>query len=462
MKKTLQVASREILATITTKGFIIGVLITPVIIVASVLLISKAHLETPPRVVGEVAILDPTSQVAEGAAKLLSPAAFALRRAQDLDLVQKNLPESVRTLALQSGTQTLPDAAKKMLGEVPELHIQILAETADLKEEKQALLVKKEGPSRRLALVVIHPDAVRRAAGKPEFGAYDLYVREKLDIQVEEEIKSAVRESIVAARARASGMDPKQMESLTDVPRVQSMHVTQQGEQKAQNEAVVALIPFAFMFLIFISVMTSSQYLMTTTIEEKSSRIAEVLLSAVSPMELMAGKILGQFVVGLMVLLVYLGLGLVALTSFAMLGLIDGWLILYLFIFYLASFFTYAALMAAVGACVNEIREAQSLIMPVMLTLMLPMFLWMPISRDPGSPMALTLSMIPPVNSFVMLIRLASNTPPPLWQVWISIVLGLGGAYTAVWGSAKIFRIGLLLHGKPPDFRTMLRWIRMA
>ncbi len=79
MKKTLQVASREILATITTKGFIIGVLITPVIIIASVLLVSKAHLETTPRVVGEVAILDPTSEVVEGAAKFLSPAAFALR-----------------------------------------------------------------------------------------------------------------------------------------------------------------------------------------------------------------------------------------------------------------------------------------------------------------------------------------------------------------------------------------------
>ena len=100
--------------------------------------------------------------------------------------------------------------------------------------------------------------------------------------------------------------------------------------------------------------------------------------------------------------------------------------------------------------------------MPIMLTLMVPMFLWVPIGRDPGSTMALALSMIPPVNSFVMLIRMSSNTPPPLWQVWISIVLGLGGAYAAVWSSAKIFRIGILLHGKPPDFRTMLRWVRMA
>jgi ABC-type Na+ efflux pump permease subunit len=462
MKKTLRVAWREIVATITTKGFIIGVMFTPAILIVSGLIFSKAHLGTPPRVVGEVAILDPTSEVTEGVTKLLSPAAFALRRAQDMELVEKNLPVSMRTLALQNGAQSLPAGAKRLLGEVPELHIQKLAETADLKREKQALGVKHEGLSPLLALVVIHPDAVRHAAGQREFGAYDLYVREKLDGQVERDIKTAVRESIVAARAKASGMDPKEVEYLTDVPSVQAKRVTQAGEEQAPHEAIVAVIPFAFMFLIFISVMTSSQYLMTTTIEEKSSRIAEVLLSAVSPMELMAGKILGQFVVGLVVLLVYLGLGLMGLMSFALLGLIDGWIIVYLFIFYLMSFFTCAAFMAAVGACVNEMREAQSLIMPMMIVLVLPMLLWMPVSRDPGSPLAMALSMVPPMNSFFMLIRMASNTPPPLWQVWVSIVLGLGAAYAAVWGAAKVFRIGLLLHGKPPDFRTMLRWVRMA
>jgi ABC-type Na+ efflux pump permease subunit len=313
-----------------------------------------------------------------------------------------------------------------------------------------------------LALVVIHPNAARRAAGKQDFGTYDLFVREKLDDRVEGEIKTAVRESIIAARAKASGMDPKEVERLTDVPWVQSTRVTQQGEQKSQHEMAVVMILFCFMFLIFISVMTASQYLMTTTIEEKSSRIVEVLLSAVSAMELVAGKIIGQFVVGLTVLLIYLGLGLVALMSFAMLGLIDWWIIFYLFIFYLMSFFTYAAMMAAVGVSVNEIREAQSLLMPIMLSIMLPMFLWMLISRDPGSGLAVALSLIPPVNSFFMLVRMASTTPPPLWQVWASIVLGLAGAYAAVWSAAKVFRIGLLIHGKPPDFRTMLRWIRMA
>jgi hypothetical protein len=147
-------------------------------------------------------------------------------------------------------------------------------------------------------------------------------------------------------------------------------------------------------------------------------------------------EILGQFVVGLTVLLIYLGLGLVALMSLAMLMLIDMGIIFYLFLFYLISFFTYASLMAAVGASVNDIREAQSLMMPIMLTLMLPMFLGLPVSLNPASSLALALSMIPPVNSFFMLMRMASSTPPSLWQVWTSIGLGLAGAYAAVWSAA--------------------------
>jgi ABC-2 type transport system permease protein len=380
----------------------------------------------------------------------------------DMKVIEEHIPPALRTLAEQGDAQALPKAVQALLGEVPKLQVVQRAAPADLEKEKQILLNKLAGESQWLALVVIHQDAVQLAAGKQEFGSYDLFVREKLDNRLEGEIKSAAKESIIMARAKALGMDPKEVERLNDVPTVKSTHVSNLGEKKDQQEVAAAMIPFAFMFLIFVSVLTSSQYLMTSTIEEKSSRIAEVLLSAVSPMELMAGKIIGQFVVGLFVLVIYLGLGLVALLSFAMLGFVDGWLIFYLFFFYLVSFFTYASLMAAVGAAVNEIREAQSLVMPVMITLMLPMLLWMPISRDPGTPLALALSMVPPVNSFFMLIRMASSTPPPVWQIWTSLILGAAAAYGAVWFAAKVFRVGLLMHGKPPNFRTLVRWVRMA
>ena len=110
----------------------------------------------------------------------------------------------------------------------------------------------------------------------------------------------------------------------------------------------------------------------------------------------------------------------------------------------------------------NELREAQTLLTPVMLVMMLPMMLWMPISRDPNSTFATVLSFLPPVNPFVMMLRLGSSVPPPAWQVWLSIGIGMVSAVAAVWFAGKVFRIGLLMHGKPPNFMTLVRWVRMS
>jgi ABC-type Na+ efflux pump permease subunit len=118
--------------------------------------------------------------------------------------------------------------------------------------------------------------------------------------------------------------------------------------------------------------------------------------------------------------------------------------------------------MMAVGAAVNDMREAQSLMMPMMLIMMAPWILWMPISRNPDSTLALVVSFLPPLNSFGMLLRLASTSPPPAWQVWLSIAVGIAGVVGAVWLAAKVFRIGLLMFGKPPDFATLVRWIRAS
>jgi len=218
----------------------------------------------------------------------------------------------------------------------------------------------------------------------------------------------------------------------------------------------------ALMGLLLMSVMMSGQYLLTTTIEEKSNRVVEVLLSALSPMELMVGKILGQFAVGLLVLALYLGLGLIALLSFASLGLLDPALIGFLILFYLLAYFSVGAFMAAIGSAVNELREAQGLMTPAMLVIMIPWFLWMPISREPNSTLAVALSFVPPISNFVIMLRLASSTPPPLWQTALAVVAGAAGVYASLWFAARVFRIGLLMYGKPPNLATLVRWARMG
>ena len=129
-----------------------------------------------------------------------------------------------------------------------------------------------------------------------------------------------------------------------------------------------------FAGLLVFGVMIGGQTLLTQTVEEKSNRVVEVLLSAVSPIELMAGKILGQMAVSMLVLALYVGMGLFMLMSFAMIGLLDPVLIVYLVVFFVISYLLFAAVFSAVGAAVNEMREAQSLMTPVMLALMAP---WM-------------------------------------------------------------------------------------
>jgi len=439
----------------------------PAIVTVMIFVFPLLIKETPPKIEGEVAVIDPTGEVAAGLGDYLRPERMAARREEQKKKIEEATPEALRTVAgaTPQGRAAVQQQLDAALGEVPQIDVVVLDRNADLEEAKAPLKVKPAGVPKgnlgRLAVVVVHPDAIERAEGKTAFGTYDFFVRGKLDDRMEDEIKRGMADAIVAARVRSSGLDRNLVESLTRVGRIRSVTVTAEGEAKT-NEVFNVMMPAGFMVLLLGSVLMSGTNLLTTTVEEKANRVVEVLLSAVSPMELMLGKILGQMAVGFVVLLLYAGLGLAALVSFAMVGLLDPKLLLFLLIFYVLSYFTIASLMAAVGSAVNEMREAQNLNMPVMLLIMIPWILWLPISRDPGSMFATVLSFIPPVGNFVMLLRMTSTAPPPMWQTWLCVVVGIAGAYGAVWFAAKIFRIGLLMFGKPPSLGTLIRWARMS
>jgi ABC-type Na+ efflux pump permease subunit len=462
MKRMLHVARREFMATIATKGFIIGVLLTPAMIGLLFIAMPRLMNERQPVIEGHVAILDPTGVVADSLRSWLAPEAITLRRAEQAREAQEMTPESLKALAAASGQdEASRRALEAALGAVPRLEVVKLAAGVDLDNEKQPLKAKELAPGGRIALVVVQPNAVTRAGPAGDYGSYELFVRRKLDDRIADEIHTGLRNAIVGARLAAAGLDRSGIEALTRVPRVRATTVTGMGE-RAINEDFYQLLPVGFMLLLLVSVLTSGQQLMTTTIEEKSSRVVEILLSAVTPMQLMTGKILGQMAVGLVILGLYAGIGSAALVSFAMFGFIDPWLFLYLVIFYLIAFFVLASIMAAIGSAVNELREAQTLMTPVMMMVMIPWLLWLPISRDPNSTFSTVISFIPPINTFTMLLRMTSTNPPPLWQVWLTIGIGVLSVYAALWFATKVFRIGLLMFGKPPNFATLVRWARMA
>jgi ABC-2 type transport system permease protein len=449
MRKILLVARRDFLATVNTKGFIIAMMVPPLIYGALLLVFPRLMSNRVPAVTGRVAVVDQTGQAAQGIRRYLDPQAIALRRDASFNRAVESSP-----MAGATGGPGGAAAQRAVLGEVPNLDIAESPLPA-LAEEKKRL-----ASGRQLAVLVVHPNAVVPTA-EGVFGAYDLFVRRNLDNRIQNELRNAATEAIVDARVRAAGLDRRRIDALTKVPRPPSVTVTATGESATRPD-FAGLLPMGFTILLMISVMSSGQYLLTTTIEEKSSRTMEVILSAVSPLELLTGKILAQMAVGLTILVTYLSMGILGLVSMAMFGLLDPSLLVFLFIFFLITYVIMGSLMAAIGSAVNELREAQSLMTPITLLMMIPWLFWFPISREPNSTFATIVSFIPPMNAFAMLLRLTSTSPPPMWHVWLSIAVGIVAAAGALWFASRIFTIGLLMHGRPPNFATLLKWARQG
>jgi ABC-2 type transport system permease protein len=462
MKKILVVAKREFLATVTAKGFLFGILLTPTLFALTVFFLPRLISRTPPRIIGEIAVLDSSGEVAHGIRDWLSPEKFTERR----DAEQKRLTELTTAMAVggASAEAAIETVTKRAVEEVPRLTVAEL-KSADIEKEKDLLKLPPpkpgSGETARLALIVINDEALRPEGEKGSGGSYDLFVRNKLDDRLINEIQAAVARGLGTTRLRLAGFDPERVGALAQVERSQPRVVSPGGEQKS-SQALNAMLPIVLMVLLFTSVFSSASSLMTTTIEEKSNRVVELLLSTVTAMELMTGKILGQMSVGLLILVLYTGFGFLALTTFALSGLVDFMLLVYLAVFFVVSYVTISAMMATIGAAVSDMRDAQSLMMPVMLTVMLPFLLMVPVSSQPNSLLATTLSFIPPIGSFVTMLRLSTNTPPPLWQAIMAILINAAGAYFALRFAAKVFRIGLLMFGKPPTFGTLIRWAKMA
>ncbi len=465
MKKLIAVALREFTSTVMTKGFLIGVAIMPAIMFVAITAIPLLISDKPPKIDGTIAIIDRTGGI-------VAPAITT----EKLESTMENTSKAIREAIKGKIDEKLPagpvkDMAKNQAGSaldaaaaMPKLQVQVLDAGADLESEKKPLTLGAITDGGRLAVVVIDENAVKPSGTpeKPEYGRYQIYQRTKLDDRIVDVIRSVVGPAIVTARIRASDMDPERILALTRLDSPRATTVTASGERKS-NDGAQFFIPFAFIMLLWISSFTGGQYLLTTTIEEKSNRIMEVLLSAVSPLQLMVGKIVGQMCVGMLILVAYASLGVGALVSFNMLDLLSAANIVYLIIFFLIAFFLIAAMMAAVGSAVSEVHEAQSLVGPIMIVFIIPMILSPAIIRNPNSPMATILSIVPPTSPFAMVMRLAASSEGvPFWQIALSIGVGLIAVCFAAWAAAKIFRIGVLMYGKPPNLGTLIKWIRMA
>mgnify|MGYP005841195441 CR=1 FL=1 len=471
MRKVLVVAWREFSTTVFTKAFLAGVLILPIMMTVALVLVPLLISDKPPKVRGSIAVIDRSGEPADDPRGLaagaitarLSPEALRANLAEELEEAKARATEAMQTVAPEQAGAVQGVMANVSAGNasIPEITVEVLEPGADEQAAKEALLVGDAFDGSRLALVIVEPDAVLKGDGQEAFGSFQLFVKNKLDVRVQRLIRTQVRDALLDARLAANGEDAGRLRALMQVRMPDTIEFTREGERKA-TVVKQMLVPLAFMLLLWASVFTGGQFLLYSTIEEKSNRIMEVLLSAVSPTHLMTGKIVGQMGAGLVVLLLYSGMGIAALFHFAMRDVVDPLHVLYLVVFFFIAFFIIAAMMAAIGAAVTDIHEAQSLMTPVMLVVITPMILMMPIIFNPKGVLATVMSFTPPVNPFVMVLRIASAEPPPTWQVLLSMAIGLATVVVVVKIAAKIFRVGVLMYGKPPNLATLIKWVRLA
>lgn len=445
MNKIWRVTTTEYLNAVRSKAFILGVLALPVIIAISIgaQLYAQKKTDLTPR---RFAVLDRSGQ-------LYAP--LAAKAKARTDWLNSGGPSVSVQLKGQSLKMDLPKQAEF----VPE-------EFKFSGDDLKAAELQLSGRVRRkelFAFIIIGPNVLDARATN---GADVLYHTETPTYQelpgwIESTLGAEVRER----RFTAAGVDSKQVRELSRPVPVQRLGLAEQkssGEvvqAKRENRIATMLVPLGGMFLLYMVVMTSAPALLNTVLEEKMQKISEVLLSSVSPFQLMLGKLLGTVLVSLTLSGLYVGSLTWVLWRFDQLGNVPGHLFAWFFLFQILALLMYGSVFLAVGAACNEIRDAQSLMFPVMMVVMLPYLMFMPVLQSPASPFSRAVSLFPPATPMLMFLRIAVPPGPAWWEVALGVVLTTAFMLGCVWASAKIFRIGILSQGQAPSIPKMIRWV---
>jgi ABC-2 type transport system permease protein len=477
MSKILTVAWREFSTTVFTKAFLLGLLLPPVLMVVGIAMSVLFSSEKSPAVKGTLVVWDQSGSlvgsdeglVVEGIRKRFTPE--ALREAmgeQPKEALKKAAAQAEKSASsIPTPDQQLDQvkAATELMGSIggtlPVLDVEIVRGEQDVKKLQDSLTNWKAEDGGRVALAVIPATVVAPPLGQ-EMQTYDFFTAPKVDVRASGLIKGQIQDAVVEARLTQAKMDPVRVRALTQLAKPQTREVTKGGEARTGAGAAQFIIPFAFFMLLWIASFSGAGQLLNNTIEEKSNRIMEVLLSAVSPFQLMFGKILGQMGAGFVILAMYASAGVAALIFMERADMIQWWQIAWLIVLFISAYLFIASMFAAIGSAVSDIQEANSLMTPAMLVIMIPMFAAFPIIQNPSGMLGKVLSFVPPFCSFAMVARVASTSPPPQWEIALSVALSLATGLCAVWIASKIFRIGVLMYGKPPNIGTLIKWVRMA
>ncbi len=279
-------------------------------------------------------------------------------------------------------------------------------------------------------------------------------------------IRDGLGRALVEQQLMARGLTPAQTEKVLQPVQVETVRVEHGREGKSDDRAMFFAV-FAMVMLLYVAVIFYGVSVMRSVLEEKNTRIMEVLLSSTTSTELMAGKLLGVGAVGLTQIGIWIIMaGLIALPSLAFYPSLSEIrippLALAAFVLlFLLGYLLYSAVYAAIGAMVTTEQEGQQLQFIIVLPLIIAVFLMGPVMRAPDAPFAVWISMVPFLSPVLLYLRIAVQ-PPPAWQTALSLALLAATIAGMLVLCARIYRVGVLMYGKRPTLPEILKWLKYA
>ncbi len=434
MRKTLWLARREYMTAVRTKGFIIGLVLAPVLMGGSAIgmaLFKDRGDKTDQR----MAVIDRSGVVAEALVEA------AERRNAD-HVYDKETGKKARPAYVLEIVE--PNAVDPIAQRL-ELSDRIR------KGELYAFL--------EIGSDVLHPGDDPKnydVAYHAENAAMD-DLRNWLGWPINSQLRRA--------RMIEAGVDESATDEIMTWINVKSLGLVsideetgsiQDARQSHEGEAVG--VPIIMVMLMFLMFMMGAIPLLQAVMEEKAQRIAEVMLGSVKPFQFMMGKLLGGVCVSLTVSLVYVVGGIIAVKKMGLSEYIPYDTLPWFFVYMILAVFMMGSMLTGLGAACNDAKEAQALTLPGILPVMIPMFLLMPVVQNPMSSFSTGLSLFPLFTPMLMILRISTPAMVPAWQPWVGLAGIILFTALSVWVGGRIFRVGILMQGTPPKLGNLIRW----
>jgi len=373
--------------------------------------------------------------------------------------------DEIRVMVVDAGTG-LGDTLSSRLSDIDRLPF-VMQSTETIRESdletRRTALSDAVRNNELDGYIVLRPDPDTLARGQ-------YYARETGNILIIETIESAVERTILE-----NWFDGEELDRLRRVQRtsLETITVSASGEETGGFLMAYASTMILGM-LLYMTVLMYGQQMAMAIVEEKSSRLVEMIIGAVTATEYMLGKIVGVFLTGLTQLLIWLLmvaimiLGVLpalaigaSMANFNLAEVLDVRVLAYFSVFFLLGYLMYATIFAAVGATCDSLQEMQQAMMPAIMPVIMAFMSTFYIMGNPNSFASRVLSFIPIFTPLTMFTRV-NVSEPPFWEVWLGIFLLLATTAFTVWGAAKIFRATILFHGKRPSWREIIRMARAA